>query len=424
MIADGPSVRLCLPAVLFSAALCGCATGPVVRARARLAAADVEGAVAAAGQDRAALREVSLAILSRALEEDATRDAAARGLEGAGWQARGLLDRLARSGDGVVATVAAAIRLRQGGRGFGPMLRAGLDHRSGEARAAAIAALGPQAREASFFGACLADTDDRARLACATAAGRAAGALAAAPEVRAAALHDPEPAVRVAARASLARMEQGDLLLETARATLTDGSQTVRIAAISALGRAEDRVTASALLVRVLSSDERVEAVRAAAALAAWGDPRGVSALEQALSARAVAVASAAAVAASEVGEPMRAALLGALGRREPEVRMQAAASLLRLGERERSVAALVECLPRPGFLGLQAALALAAVRPDEAADRVLAATGSRDPAERAFALQSAPRLEGGFAIARRGLADPEPRVRIAAASALLRTMR
>jgi len=402
----------------------GCVTTALRRTRRHLAEGNLGDAVGAARDDRGALREIALEILVGAMGDPATRASAARGLEGAGPQAGTELEELVSSDDAVAGALAAAALLALGDDETIPLLEERLGHPDGQARAAAVRALGPLAGDREFFEHHLRDSDDRVRLAAVAALPRASDEGFPVELLADAARRDPAPAVRGAALRALGRAAPDEVLLEVAGEGLRARALPVRLAAIAAIAQAEDHVAAAALLEGPLLGEEPVEAVRAAAVLATWDDDRGRQHLARALAGSSVTTASAAAVAASQVGASMVEALGTALERSEPEVRMHAAASLLRLDELERAIPALTTLMESPGWLGLQAALALAPARGREARERISRALDAEDPALRAFAALSTDRVSGGLGVVRRAMADDAIEVRVAGATAVLRILR
>lgn len=413
------SAILVVLGVAFSA---GCGGGALRATRGRLAAGDLAGAVEAAGANEAALRDLAFHVLGAALREAELRDAAATALAGAGPREIGALEALASSDDPFVATAARAALLAEGETRVRPGLEASLASADGAVRALALGAIGRREHGASLLGPFLQDPDDRVRRAAVAGlgGGRDEGAAALLAD---AARRDPDGRVRADALRALGRLGGDEEVLEAARAGLEDEAVPVRLAALGALAHLEDRAAATSLLGRALSAEEPAVAVRAAAALAALGDEGGLARLRSVLLEGSLTVAAAAAVAAQELGEACHDALVEVLERPEPALRVQAAASLLRLGDEERAVPALVALLETPGWPGLQAALALVEARPAEAREGLARALRSEEPGLRAGAAGGAARAPDGLALLRPVLSDGRPEVRVAAAAALLRLL-
>jgi HEAT repeat protein len=241
------------------------------------------------------------------------------------------------------------------------------------------------------------------------------------------ALRDPEPTVRSAALRVLARVETGGLLLDTAREVLADADAAIplRLGAIQALGAVDDVNAAELLLLEALSGGDPQERLRAASVLSTYGNEAGHGYLRAALADPSVSIAGGAAIAAGAVGGPLRDALVEALRRPEPEVRLHVAASLLHIGERELALAELGRLVEQPGWVGLQAALSMdrADDATSQAAIRLAAALEDPSVELRSFAALSCGFIEDGWEIAARGLSDADATVRIAAAASVLRSL-
>jgi HEAT repeat protein len=396
--------------------------------RRHLARGDFSGAAAAAGDDRYALQELALEVLARGLGDAAERERAAAGLVGAGPLARPTLREIANgTGDDVAAAYAAEALATLGDRRMAARLRSRLGDRDPEVRAAAVRAQGASRDAAGFFADALADPDSRVRAAAVGAIGRRRDDAGAGPLLAEAARRDPEPSVRTAALRALARLEHGQLLLETARTVLAAPGEpiAVRLGAIQALGAVDDINTAEVILLEVLSSGEPPAQLRAAAVLSSYGNEMGQEHLRSALADPAVSIAGGAAIAAGGVGGPLRDALVQALGRREPEVRLHVAASLLHIGEVELAMAELGRLVEQPGWIGLQAAISMARDGDETSHAAVRLAQALEDPSVelRAFAALSCGFLDDGWEIAAAGLGDEVSTVRIAAAASVLRSL-
>lgn len=412
--------------VVFSIPSCSSA---LRRTRRLLSRGDIAGAATAAGTDRYALQEVALEVLSRGLTEDDTREPSARGLVAAGELARPRLRQLAAdSEDDVIVALAAEALATLGDRRMVDWLEERLSHEDALIRAAAVRVVGATSEDVEFFRRHLNDHDSRVRSAAVTSLANR-GTLDWAPDLLAeASYRDPSPAIRASALRALSRSEASDVLLETIRATLNqpENPLPVRIAAIQALFHVEDINAAEVLLLDALGGGEPLEQLRAAAVLASYGNEMGHEHLRNALNDPSVATAGGAAIAASAVGGPLEEALIQALNRREPEIRLQVAASLLRLGEHEAAVTTLAQLAEQPGWIGLQAAITLAREHRDmsRAAVRLAAALEDESPDLRAFAALSCGFVDSGWEIAAAGLSDDETTVRIAAATSVLRGLR
>ena len=420
-----PTMRKLTSAALSSLALLtACCSGSVVRGtRSHLGRGDLAGAIEAAGEDREALGVVALEILAAGMNDPDTRSASARGLRAAGYVARATLRELSRSDDAVVSALAAEALAGQGDGRARRSLEGRLDHPDGMVRAAALRALARGRRDPTFFLPFLEDTDSRVRAAAVDGLGRLEGvsaAAAAAAPLAEAARRDPQPQLRAAALRALARVDGGSLLLDTIRAALGDAEVPVRQAAIAVLGRSDDRDSAESLLRERMSAGEPAEAVRAAAILARWGDEDAREHLRLLLREGNPALAGAAAIGAAQVGEEMLEPLMAALERPEPEIRMQVAASLMTMGQYDRAAEELARLLGHPGWLGIQAALALLGERELIAREHIERGLDHEDVQIRALTASVCGRLPGGVGLARRVLQDDSPRVRVAAAAAII----
>lgn len=399
------------------------------RTRRLLSRGDIPGAAAAAGTDRYALQEVALEILSRGLSEEETREPSARGLVAAGELARPRLRQLATdSDDEITAALVAEALATLGDRRMVDWLGERTAHDEALVRAAAVRVVGSTSEDHEFFQRHLNDHDSRVRAAAVTSLSSRRTTDWAADLLSQVSCRDPSPTIRASALRSLARIDSSDFLLETVRVALDqpENPLTVRIAAIQALAHVDDINAAEVLLLEVLGGGEPLEQLRAAAVLASYGNEMGHEHLRGALNDSNVATAGGAAIAASAVGGPLEELLIQALSRREPEIRLQVAASLLRLGDHEAAVTTLAQLAERPGWLGLQAAITLAREQHDmsRAAVRLAAALEDESPDLRAFAALSCGFIDSGWEIAAAGLGDDERSVRIAAATSVLRGLR
>jgi hypothetical protein len=430
---------------LLVVALAGCASTSSERARALAGRGELAAAVEAAGTNRSALRDVSLAILVSGVERGGARTEAARALESGGAIAAPALRGLAASADPLASAAGAAALLRLGAGGReraeadeGPLLallRERARHADPEVRALAVVALAARSVDEPFLRASMADPDERVRLAAIDGLSRpgsdalgAAGAGVRGPlrsmlseRVR----QDDSAPVRAAALRALSRFDQGNAMIDTAAAALgADEPLALRLAAVDALAAADDRDRAAAVLGEVLAGEgaEAVQ-VRAAVVLARRRDRGALARLEATLLGGDVVLASTAAIGAGQVGADMRASLLAALDRGAAEVRLHAAASLLGAGGGRRAVDELRGLMRERGWLGLHAALVLARGHEDLAGPRIDQALADPDAAVRAYAAGACAHVPGGLALARGALADRDERVRLAAAAAVLRAV-
>jgi hypothetical protein len=426
--------RTKLLTILLLALVAGCASAQAERARTLVARGELDAAVAAAGASWPALREVSIEILSTGVERGRARAEAVRGLEAGGMAAAPALRRLAASTDPLASASGAAALVRLGAGDDERLLLALLRDRAassdGEVRAVAIALLAVRASDERFVTEHLTDPDARVRLAvlsglARTAPGGAGPTAAVISRLAALARDDPSAAVRAASLRALGRVERGAATLEAASAALRAAEPLpLQLAAIDALASVDDRRRAAAALSEVLAaSGTEAAGVRAAVVLARWRDAAAQSRLEAALLGGDEWLAETAAIGAGQVGPAMRAPLLAALERGAAPVRLQAAASLLPGRDGDRAAAELRELTVEPGWLGLQAALVLARIDVEIAGARIGQALSDPDPAVRAYAAGACALVPGGLELARGALADPEERVRFAAAASVLRVV-
>lgn len=419
-------------AIVLVALVAGCASSQAERARALVARGELDAAVAAAGASWPALREVSIEILVTGVERGRARAEAVRGLEAGGAAAVPALRRLAGSADPLASAAGAAalVRLGQGRTGddeqvLVALLRDRTASPDGEVRAVAVESLATRVADERFVVTHLSDSDARVRLAALSGLGQGRAGEAVLARLAELARQDPSAAVRARALRALSRAERGDATLEAASAALRAGEPlALRLVAIDALSAIDDRRRASAVLAEVLAAEGAEAAgVRAAVVLARWSDVAALDRLEAALLGGDEGLAEVAAIGAGQVGSAMRAPLLAALERGAAPVRLQAAASLLPGRDGDRAAEALRGLAIEPGWLGLQAALLLAPVDADVAGPRIVQALSDPDPAMRAYAAGACALVPGGLELARGALADPEERVRFAAAASVLRAV-
>jgi HEAT repeat protein len=409
----------------------GC-TSDLRQVRRLIARGDVAAAAEAVSEsdDRYALQEVALEILARGLagSDEALQERAASGLAGGGGLSRPRLRELAGDEAHPVAAALAAEALASlGDRRMANRLRSKLGDADPVIRAAAVRAVGTTREPARFFEGALGDPDSRVRAAGVSAVARRRDDPDSSDLLAQVALRDPEPGVRAAALRALSRIERGERLLETAREVLAvgDAPLPLRLAAIQALGAVDDVNAAEVLLLEVLSGGDPQERLRAAAILSTYGNEAGHEYLRSALADPSVSIAGGAAIAAGGVGGPLRDALVQALHRPEPEVRLHVASSLLHLGERELAMAELARLVEQPGWVGLQAALAMDRGDDETSQAAIRLAAALEDPSVelRSFAALSCGFIDDGWEIAARGLSDADASVRIAAATSVLRSL-
>jgi len=405
----------------------GC-TPTLTRTRALVSRGDLAGAAVSAGDDRLALQEVSLAILVRGLDDEPTRVEAMRGLAVAGPVAARSLSHVVETARPEVAVLAAAVLHGEGWRSerIETVLREGLTAGDAEVRAAATRALGPSHQEPGFIRARLADEAAVVRLAAIDAL---AARSTADPDVIALLIEvvgsDCVPAVRARALRALSRSGLGEVrLTELAAEVSASPELTLRLAAVDALAPYAVRPGPRTALRRTMSDSMGVEAVAAALVLASTGDADALRSLRAALSGSSALRASTAAIGAASLAEPLAPALVAALGREEPEVRLDAAVSLLGTGERGRSLAVLRNLLDESGWVGVHAALVLAREDDEVAFAHLAEALESGEPRLRAYISATAGVVPASLPLLTRSLADTDGSVRIAAASAVLRILR
>lgn len=421
--------RFVTAATLLSAVIVASSGCSLARHRAlgRLRAGNISGAVEEAGQSRLALEAVALHLLVEGLERPEHRERAARGLRGAGELADSELEEVAEGeGDPISRALAAEALADLDRRRWRRWLERRLDAPEPQVRAIAFRAVGPGIDDPDVFADGLEQEDEEVRQQVVRALGEHAGAEWAVELLTWAVREDPSWSVRAAALRSLSRVDRGEAMIEAARWALghDEATSAVRLAAITALGRAESPQAVEATLLERIERGSPSERLRAASILASYGDPAGHEHLRVALASRNVAEAREAAVAAGRVGGPLVPVLLGALHRPEPEVRLRVAEGLLRLDEEAVARPVLEQLTSEPGRTGLSAALALARGEVDSSAAsvRIAAAIESEDPEVRAYAAFSLGLLDLGPELAISALDDEELAVRLAAAGAVLRS--
>lgn len=422
---------LICPLVVLGSGLAAAACSPaMMQAHARVGEGEVAAAVGEAEGDRIALIEVAIRVLIGAMDDPDARERAAAGLRVGEDYARPFLRSLFEdSRDERARVLIAEVWAELGSGRMRRFLEERLTHDDPEIRVVATRSVARRSRSESFFRARLADGDRRVRTAAVAALGRKTRSSWAPELLAEAARGDPDWSVRAAALRALARLDQGDLLLEAARAELVrpDNPDTVKLAAIKALGRAEDLLAAEALLVEQLEGGSPSLRLAAAEILASSGQEPALEHLRSALTSPDPVIAQRAAAAAARVGEPLRGELVLALSHPEPEVRLEAAAGLARLGEdepeRERARAALIRLADGPGLLGLRAALTLGRAGDESGLTslRLAAALSDESPRLRAQAAFFCGFYNWALGLAAAGMSDEAPAVRVAAATSVLR---
>lgn len=412
-------------------ALCVAPTGcsaALRSARAHLAEGDHREAALAAGDDQLALQEVALALLARALQVSEHRATAAAGLRAGGDLAWPLLGELANAHDDESALLAASILALQGDDEQREVIRGEVGHDNPDVRAAVVAVLGRETSASELLRRSFNDTSPSVRRSAVNAISSSHRCADWALSLLAdAARHDPEPSVRGAALRVLSYCDDGQTLLDLAREALArEAPAALRVTAISALERARDRDAVRLLLAERFTNGGQAEKLRAATVFARFGDDRGLEFLRRALTDESVSLATGAALAASSVGEPLHEALVEALERSEPAVRLYAATSLTSTAEHSSAVETLAELAARHDRIGASAALELARVgeRREEMRERLDALLDHESENIRLLIARRSSALDHGVELAARALRDESEAVRIAGAASLLRARR
>ncbi len=365
-----------------------------------------------------ALREIAGATVVRAAlaPDRPTRDAAFSALGTLGEQAPPLYERILRRGEAPARSRAAEGLLRSEDDSGVDVLRRALRSPDGEIRAAGVSWLaveGKWKRIRPF----LLDLDSGVRAAAArsyaSARLRAETVLA----LREALRLDPEPAVRAAAARALSRTPSA---VDALVAALGDRSLGVRAAALSALAAVRGPVALSRI-ERIASGEATAEGTAAAAALASMGEPRGVVYLRRSLRSSDAELRRQAVAAGGHL-PALRPDLAALLSDPEAEVRLRAALALRRVRPHRRAARDVLAALLAAGSAqALPAAVALAEAGDTRARARLREALGSDRASDRVLAVQAiGDRLGEGTSV-RRSLLDPDARVRVSAARAILR---
>jgi HEAT repeat protein len=365
-----------------------------------------------------ALREIAGATVVRAAlaPDRATRDAAFSALQTLGDEAPDLYQRILRRGPPPARSRAAQGLLRADDDSGVAVLRRALTSPDGEIRAAGVAALAFERRWRRIRPFLLdLDSEVRETAARSFAAGRPGPETARA--LRDALRLDPVPAVRAAAARALSRVPSA---VDALVAALGDRSLGVRAAALAALASVRGPVAVSRI-DRIASGEASAEGTAAAAALASMGEPRGVVYLRRSLHSSDAELRRQAVAAGGHLPalRPDVAALL-----RDPqaEVRLRAALALVRVRPHVRAAReVLAALLASGGPQALPAAVALAERGDTRARARLRDALVSDRPSDRVIAVQAIGERLGDGASVRRSLLDPDPRVRVSAARAILR---
>lgn len=416
-----------------------CASGPRAAVADAVARGDMRAALAAYERVRAdedpdpelLARVAGLVLAKEARSTDAARRDAAMGeLVLAGTQGRPILEQLVASeAPRLSRALALAALATHGSRSAKDELRAFVDSDDAQTQAVAIVAL-DGGRDLAELLRLLESPHAEVRAAAARQldsaeqSARARNVLAEASRV------DPEPRVRSAATRSLGAF--GADAVPALRERLSDADQSVRLAAISALVRAdrEQALLALAPLLELEPSSAAIEAARVLArgAPAAEREPTGAISARAYLrrgleSADARLRAQAAVALASFSGDPsLDEALVAALrAERDPSTKLAIAGAIVgRSAAAEASRGALRELVTGGGVQGVQAASLLA--RTDDAGGRRALAQMIRSPdvAVRRIAVRALARDAMRPDAVRRALRDRDAIVRIRAAGGIL----
>jgi len=418
------------PALVFTAFVVGgCATpAGVLRVRSKLQSGSIASALEVYEKLRArrrpeapeALREIAGATVVRAAlaPERPTRDAAFGALESLGDEAPPLYERILRRGPPPAKARAAEGLLVVDDDDSGvDVLRRALRSPDGEIRAAGVSWLAAERRWRKIHPFLL-DLDSSVRAAAARALVRAPMTAPTVAALQAALRLDPSPTVRATAARALSR--KGPPVVDALVAALGDASLGVRAAALSALASirspaARDRIE------RIASGEATAEGAQAAAALVLSGEPRGLVYLRRSLRSTDAELRRQAVVAGGSIAA-LRAEVAVLLADPEPPVRLRAALALVRVpAHRATARRVLAALLAAGGAEALTAATALAEEGDTRARRRLREALASPSAAERVLAVHAIGTRLGDAVSVRRSLVDPDARVRLSAASAILR---
>jgi HEAT repeat protein len=409
------------PALAALALLAACGGSPAVRSTdAALDRGDVAGATTAAGEDRAALALVATEVLARGLAVEAPevqiaaiRAIARQEIEELGGE---VALRMGSPDPRVQAEAAAAVLRAHPDAPH--ICTALLESEVAEARAACVEAIGrkvgaparaelvprladeaPAVRRAAIVAvAALGDAADRARL----------GELAAS---------DPDPGCRAAALRGLGRHAPAAAV----RAALAADALALRLAGVDALVAIGDRAGLDA----AIAGDDLPVALAAAAARYRADGTTGRATLERGLAAQAWTVRVAALTRATSAAPRGELPTLAGRAIVDPvrEVRLAAARLLLRLGQRARAIAELRAALALPD-VALDAAADLARLGEADGVAWIARALGDADPATRTAAIAAHATARRLTPALRAALHDADPLVALAAAELVLELTR
>ena len=411
------------------ASLCGafaCAGGPTNAVGAALRRGDVKDALGAyerSGSDAELLAEIALAVVvHEARNTDAARGArAVAALQRAGERAQPSLQRLA-NGAGLAQTRVRALSVlaARGDAEARQQLRERLQDADSAIQAIAVQALDARGDAERLRELALAPSAVLRRAAIERLQ-RAQPALETLLVLAEAARVDPSPPVRVAALRALAA--QGTAGVDAIAAHLGDPEQAVRLAAIGELVRA-DYARGARLLAELLAGEPCAEGIEAARSLLSAAGARApqsaLAHLQRALSAPDNALRGAAAVALMSAPAAGTERLAVARVALEP-VRSVRLCLVLAIGsENAQRKPQLIELAAARDVVASQATAELARAGDARAVSRLRAMLGSADATVRGVAVDALASDLGQRRAVRLLLLDPDPGVRLRAASAIL----
>lgn len=419
--------NICLVILALGLSSWGCASSRAVRAQTLLEEGRYAEAMGVAEGNWAATRAIALEILEEGLAEPELRSQCTRALTEAGPLGEPLFERLLQSSDPYFSTV-----------GIVGMLRAGLgdreelvgsleqrtEHDSAAVRALAIAALGAESGHEEIRSRGLSDPSPLVRRAALGAFSHRELSHDEAELLQTVVLRGEEQqGIRARALRALSFSREGEALCGLVEPHLFGSERALALAGVQALAHAQGVECGDQLLRRAMNSDDTLVAVRAAAVVARAGDPVGFERLQRALRGDDSAAARTASIAVIELGaERFSSDLIEIIGD-DPEIRLHIYTSFLTQGGSAEARRELRQLLVEPGWIGLQAALALARVDDEQGVARLRGAALDSDVRLRAYAVQSSAWLPRGELVARQGLGDANIEVRVAAASAMLRIL-
>jgi serine/threonine-protein kinase len=231
---------------------------------------------------------------------------------------------------------------------------------------------------------------------------------------------DADPRVRRAAIASLGKLRTKKSIELLRRSLTTDEDETVRAEAARSLAKVGVDHEAKRALHGAAVHDKASVGIPAAGALLALGDTKYLPQLKYATRSRDPKTRRAAIRALAEWKSPQAVPLFKkALKDKSPGVRLAAALALADRGDRS-GAKELQAAVKRGGRHEERAVAALAKLGVKPARD-ITQLARSEDTAERRRAMALAPLVppKTGIGVLKRGAADPSPRVRLAAATAL-----